>query len=303
MTIYQDIPGARKWGKIEEVKKGWSLEKKFKITLESGESQLLRIVDREQTERKQREFKLLSDLKPLNIWMSTPLETGICNEGKSVYTIFTWLEGQDAEILLPYYSTEEQYALGIKAGKILKKLHSHSAPRDQKSWEKRYNNKIDIKIRAYQECGIALKGDQYYLDYIDQQRELLNDRPQSFQHGDYHIGNMILNDKKELGIIDFNRFNFGDPWEEFNRMTYSAEVSREFATGLINGYFDGKVATKFFKLMKLYIAVNQISALPWALKYGITDVKRMKDLSRKTLESYNNFSEDIPKWYKSEVYG
>ncbi len=301
MTIYQDILGARKWKKVEEVKKGWSLEKKFKITLDSGETQLLRIVDREQTERKQREFKLLSDLKPLKIWMSTPLETGICNDGKSVYTIFTWLEGQDAEILLPQYPKKEQYALGVKAGEILKKLHSHSAPRDQTSWEKRYNKKIDLKIRAYEECGLALEGDQYYLNYIAQQRDLLNDRPQSFQHGDYHIGNMILNDKKELGIIDFNRFNFGDPWEEFNRMTYSAEVSTEFATGLINGYFNDAVPMIFFKLMKLYIAVNQISALPWALEYGITDIKIMKDLSRKTLKSYEDFSVNIPKWYKSEV--
>jgi len=301
MTIYQDILGARKWKIVEEVKKGWSLEKKFKITLDSGETQLLRIVDREQTERKQREFKLLSDLKPLNIWMSTPLETGICNEGKSVYTLFTWLEGQDAEILLPKLSIEEQYALGVQAGEILKKLHSHNAPKDQIAWDKRYNKKIDQKIKAYQECEIDLEGANYYLAYINQERDLLEDRPQTFQHGDYHIGNMILNDKKELGIIDFNRFNFGDPWEEFNRMTFSAEVSGEFATGLINGYFDGNVPMDFFKLMKLYIAVNQISALPWALEYGITDVEIMKDLFQKTLQSYNNYAADIPNWYQSKV--
>lgn len=301
MTIYRDILGARQWKKVEEVKKGWSLEKKFKITLDSGETQLLRIVDREQTERKQREFKLLSDLKPLNIWMSTPLETGICNEGKSVYTLFTWLEGQDAEILLPQYSIKEQYNLGVKAGEILKKLHSHSAPRDQTPWNEAYNKKIDRKIEAYQECDIVLEGDQYYLDYINQHRDLLKDRPQSFQHGDYHIGNMILNDKKELGIIDFNRFNFGDPWEEFNRITFSAEISTDFANGLINGYFNYDVPMNFFKLMKLYIAVNQISALPWALEYGVTDVKIMKDLFKKTLKSYKDFSLNIPNWYKSKV--
>jgi len=301
MGIYQDISGSRKWKKVEEIKKGWSLEKKFKITLDSGEMQLLRIVDREQTERKQREFKLLSDLKPLNIWMSTPIETGICNEGKSVYTLFTWLEGRDADVLLPQYSIQEQYNLGVRAGEILKKLHSHSAPRDQISWESRYNKKIDQKIKAYKNCGVVLEGEHYYLEYINQQRELLNDRPQSFQHGDYHIGNMILNDKKELGIIDFNRFNFGDPWEEFNRITFSAEVSAEFATGMINGYFNKDVPVKFFSLMKLYIAVNQIAALPWALEYEITDVKIMKNLFKKTLKSYDDFTLNRPNWYKSKM--
>ncbi len=301
MTIYRDILGARKWKKVEEVKKGWSQEKKFKITLDTGEIQLLRIVDREHTERKQREFKLLSDLKPLNIWMSTPLETGFCNEGKSVYTLFTWLEGQDAESLLPQYSLKEQYELGIEAGKILKKFHSFSAPEDQIPWERVYNGKIDRKIKAYKACGIALEGDQYYLNYIAEHRDLLKNRPQSFQHGDYHIGNMILNDKKELGIIDFNRFSFGDPWEEFNRLTFSAEVSTEFATGLIHGYFNGEVPNKFFELLKLYIAVNQISALPWALEYGAADVKIMKSIFQKTLASYGNFTQTVPNWYKTKV--
>lgn len=298
MTIYQDITGSRKWREIEEIKKGWSLEKKFKITLDTGETQLLRIVDREQTERKRREFRLLSDLKPLKIWMSTPLETGICNGGKSVYTIFTWLEGKDAETLLPRYSKKEQYNLGIEAGEILKKLHSHSAPRDQKPWDKIYNDKIDLKIKAYKNCGIFLEGENNFFEYIMEYRKLLKDRPQSFQHGDYHIGNMILNERKELGIIDFNRFSFGDPWEEFNRINFSVEISPDFATGIINGYFKDGVPMEFFKLMKLYIAVNQISALPWALKFGVTDFEIMKDLFRKTLKSYDDFSLDIPKWYK-----
>lgn len=298
MAIYQDISGARKWKKVEEVKKGWSLEKKFKITLESGTNRLLRIVDRDQSERKQREFKLLSDLKPLNIWMSTPLETGICNGGKSVYTLFTWLEGQDADILVPGYSPKEQYTLGKKAGQILKKLHSYGAPENQRSWELRYNEKIDQKILAYEECGEALIGDKTYFKYIEKHRDLLEGRPQCFQHGDYHIGNMIINDQQELGIIDFNRFSFGDPWEEFNRIPFSAEVSEEFATGMIHGYFSHKVPKEFFKLLKLYVSVNQLSALPWAMKYGKRDVERMKELSEKTLETYDGFNSSVPKWYR-----
>lgn len=300
MMIYQDIPGAKKWRKIEEIKRGWSLEKKFKVTKASGETQLLRIVDREQNQRKQREFKLLSDLKPLNIRMSTPIETGICNEGKSVYTLFTWLEGQDAELLLPHYSEQEQYALGKKAGEILLKFHSYPAPRDQSPWEICYNKKIDLKIKSYQSCRVRLEGDHYYLNYIEQHRDLLQGRPQCFQHGDYHIGNMILNEKKELGIIDFNRFNFGDPWEEFNRMTFSAEISPAFATGLIDGYFHDEVPGEFFKLMKLYIAVNQISAVPWALNYEIADVKVMKKSFQRTLKAYRNYTKLIPDWYLAQ---
>lgn len=53
---------------------------------------------------------------------------------------------------------------------------------------------------------------------MESNRYLLEGRPQTFQHGDYHVGNMIITKSRELGIIDLNRFDYGDPWEEFNRI-------------------------------------------------------------------------------------
>lgn len=58
---------------------------------------------------------------------------------------------------------------------------------------------------------------QYNVDE-DINYELLNGRTQSYQHGDYHVGNMIISPDNALSIIDFNRSDFGDPWEEFNRI-------------------------------------------------------------------------------------
>jgi len=40
---------------------------------------------------------------------------------------------------------------------------------------------------------------------------------------------MLEND--ELKIIDFDRCDFGDPGEEFNRIVWSAAASPFFATG------------------------------------------------------------------------
>ncbi|MCP6429213.1 phosphotransferase, partial [Klebsiella pneumoniae] len=76
------------------------------------------------------------------------------------------------------------------------------------------------------------------LDYIEKTRYLLDTRPQTFQHGDYHIGNMIITNNYELGIIDFDRLDYGDPWEEFNRIVWCACASSVFAAGRINGYFE-----------------------------------------------------------------
>ena len=45
--------------------------------------------------------------------------------------------------------------------------------------------------------------------------------------------------KETLGLIDFSRMDYGDPWEEFMRVTtFSKSISSPFAIGQINGYFD-----------------------------------------------------------------
>jgi aminoglycoside phosphotransferase (APT) family kinase protein len=47
---------------------------------------------------------------------------------------------------------------------------------------------------------------------------ILKNRPQYYQHGDYHPGDMIIAPDGSLFVIDWNRDDFGDPWEEFNRI-------------------------------------------------------------------------------------
>ncbi len=53
--------------------------------------------------------------------MSRPLEFGICHDGQSVYSLFTWIEGKDAEEIIPTLTAAQQYQLGVQAGDALKK--------------------------------------------------------------------------------------------------------------------------------------------------------------------------------------
>lgn len=65
-------------------------------------------------------------------------------------------------------------------------------------------------------------------------------RPQCFQHGDYHIGNMMIENGK-LVVIDFDRYDFGDPWEEFNRIVWCAQrrpyLRPAWLTGILTARF------------------------------------------------------------------
>ena len=85
----------------------------------------------------------------------------------------------------------------------------------------------------------------------------------------------MINKKKELVVIDFDRDDYRVPQEEFNRLVRSIQVSYEFATGIVDGYFNKKVSNELLKLIALYMSLNTLSSLPWAIPYGEEEVMIM----------------------------
>lgn len=298
MTIeFVDISGYENWRKIDPLDKGWSSDKKYYVETITGEKFLLRISSMDTYEVKKYEFEQLSKLNDIDINISKVKDFGVCSQNKSVYLIFSWVDGDEAEIVIPKLSDAEQYNLGYKAGEILREIHSIDISDSKMDWELKYNAKLDRNIRNYLACGIRIENDDSIIKFINENRHLLRNRPISIQQGDYHIGNMVVDENKRLGVIDFNRFDVGDPWEEFNRITWCADISKYFATGRINGYFSGKVPDEFFRLLALYIGGNQLSSIPWAMNYCEEQVNVMKEQMRIVLDSYCNYSTYIPNWY------
>ena len=154
-----------------------------------------------------------------------------------------------------------------------------------------------FEVKNEEELLYLLLGDEQILAYLQQNRHLLKGRPQVFQHGDYHIGNMILTTDKSIAIIDLNRMGIGDPWEEFNRIVFCCEASLYFASVRINGYFDNQVPADFFKLLALYIACNTLSAIAWSKTIDVHEIKTMMKQGKRVLEDYQGMKNVIPKWY------
>ena len=298
----QDIKGYNSFTKIELVNKGWSSDKKYYIETFDGRKLLLRVADISEYDRKKAEFEIINQAAALGVPMSQPVDFGICNNGQNVYSLLTWCDGQDAEVILPYLTETEQYVLGIKAGEILRQLHSIPATKEQEEWNCHFNRKVSSKIEKYKACGITFEGDNNIIEYIENNRGLLSGRPQCYQHGDYHVGNIIISTDNKLSIIDFNRPDFGDPWEEFNRIVWSATVSPHFATGQLNAYFRGRPPIEFFKLLAFYISSNTLSSISWAIPFGEEEVATMKNQARDVLSWFNNMSNPIPTWYLKNFY-
>ena len=156
---------------------------------------------------------------------------------------------------------------------------------------------MDYKIKKYTECPLKYENGQAFINYINENRHLLKGRPQTYQHGDYHIGNMMIDRNGKLHIIDFNRNDYGDPWEEFNRIVWGAQKSPIFASGMVNGYFDSDVPLAFWKLLALYISSNTLSSLPWAIPFGADQIEVMVNQAKEVLSWYDNTRNPVPTWY------
>ena len=281
--------------KIQEILKGWSGDRKYCATSESGTKYLYRISPGAQIDIKTFEFGMMKRLVALGVPMCLPLEIGTCPEG--IYLLQSWVNGTDAEDVITLYPKKKQYTYGLEAGMILKIIHSIPAPPQQKDWEERFNQKIDRNIKRYRDCPIHYENGDRFLEYLNANRHLLKNRPQCYQHGDYHIGNMMIEESR-LVIIDFNRNDFGDPWEEFNRIVWCVQASPPFASGMVDGYFDSKPPMIFWKLLALYISSNTLSSLPWSMPFGQSEMDIMVQQAAQILDWYDNMRNPVPSWYR-----
>ena len=289
MSIYENIVS------IRPIHKGWSGDEKYCAVTADGKKYLLRVSLADKLERKKREYEQMARVAQLGIPMCLPVEFGACQAG--VYVIQSWIDGEDAEEKIIAMRPEEQYQYGLDAGRILAKIHTLTAPADVPNWETRFNAKIDRKIAMYEDCELKYENGNIFLRYLSQNRHLLSDRPQSYQHGDYHIGNMMIDRSGILTIIDFDRDDFGDPWEEFNRIVWCAQTAPAFASGMVDGYFDDNVPMEFWKLLALYICSNTLSSLPWAIPFGEKEIMVMRRQASQILEWYDGMQRVIPTWY------
>ncbi len=279
----------------EPIHKGWSNDRKYCVTDEQGTRYLLRVSDMGEYDAKKAEFDKMKQVAALGVPMCLPVEFGTCEEG--VYSVQSWIDGRDAEEVMGTCSDTEQYAYGLEAGRILRKIHSIPAPVEQESWESRFNRKMDYKIQRYTECPLKYDNGQVFIDFIGANRYLLKGRPRTYQHGDYHIGNMMIDSTGRLNIIDFNRNDFGDPWEEFNRIVWCAEKAPVFASGMVDGYFDSEVPLEFWKLLALYISSNTLSSLYWAIPFGEKEIETMRNQAKEILSWYDGMKNPVPTWY------
>ena len=291
MTILDELEQYPK----EFIQKGYSEEMKYKV--KADKKYFLKVSPLSFTKKKDLEVKYISALEKE---IKFPKLVEMKFETNSILSLYEWIDGVDIRDYASKLTGEELYQYGMQAGAFLKKIHSLSIEESSVNWQEYYIQKSKKKIHSFRKLNKNFAEIEMFIDFIQSHQSLLKDRPISLCHGDYHVGNMMIElETKKLVIIDFGSLEIGDPIEEFNRMIWNAQLSEEFATGLINGYFNGKnIPDDFWKLIAYYMACDVVGSIPWAVNYGNDQLTIMLERAKIVLDWFDNFERVIPKFYK-----
>ena len=291
MTILDELEQYSK----EFIQKGYSKEIKYKI--KADKNYFFKISPLSFSNKKDLEVKYISSLEKE---IKFPKLVEMKFDTNSILSLYEWIDGVDIRDYASKLTGEELYQYGIQAGEFLKKIHSIYIEEYSDNWEEYYIKKSMKKIDSFRKVNIKFPEIETFIDYIVTHQYLLQDRPISLCHGDYHVGNMMIElETKKLVIIDFGSLEIGDPMEEFNRMIWNAQLSEEFATGFVNGYFEGEqIPDIFWKLMAYYMACDVVGSIPWAINFGDNQLEIMFKRAKLVLDWFDDFKRVIPKFYK-----
>lgn len=298
-----DIPDFETFVKIEPINEGLSKDKKFYVESADGKQLLLRVSDISEHDRQKAVYNRMKQMASHEIPMPTPVDFGLCNDGKNVYQFWTWCKGENFEAVLPALTETEQYITGLRAGEILRKIHSVPIIDEDKTkedWNGRYSNFIDESIKDFHKCGVKADGSDVILDYFNANRNLLKNRPQCYLHGDYHTSNMIYNNG-ELTIIDWEIHlynNYGDPWIELAMQ----KTPKHFSTGVIQGYFEGEPPNEYWRALAFYQSIRAISSIPWAYYQQPGFLESLIERVAEVVTWYDNMNNTVPTWYLKDFY-
>lgn len=295
--MFLDIESSIHWQKVEPITKGWSSDQKYFIRTTSGDSLLLRISKIDRYESKKKEYEIIKKYSNLGISMSMPIEFGICNAGKNVYMLLTWIDGSDLRDVLPGLSESEQYLLGRQAGILLQKIHSiplekedvpNHTKKDKKLWQ----------LLNYEKSNVRISGDDSIIVYVKENIDQIWKQTPVYMHGDFHPGNLIYKEDGSIGVIDFNRWEVGDPYEEFYKLqSFGTEVSVPYCMGQIDAYFDDRIPKDFWRANAVYVAQAALFSIKWAETFGKEAIDGMVKRAENAFDDFERFNLTIPKWY------
>lgn len=284
--MFEDIIGMDTWTNIHEFKDGLLGQQKYYIDTKNGEKLILNVSPIDEYDKKKREFELINKLSKLGFKMAMPISFGICNDGKNVYMILTYVEGVVLKDVLPKLNKGTQYILGRKSGDILRAMHSLDLEDQDLLFKTNVQDKID-KLKMH-ESSLSDDNDKIALKFIYDNVDKVNKNTIGYIHGAFHPENLILTEDGDIAIIDFTSWKVGDIYEEFYKLESSvSNLSVEYCRGQIDEYFGANVPKEFWASNAFYCAYEYLSNKSCSEEFT----------HDKIIDDFDKFTNVIPKWY------
>jgi aminoglycoside phosphotransferase (APT) family kinase protein/GNAT superfamily N-acetyltransferase len=273
-------------------------DRKFCVQTAQGEKLLLVVHTTEHYDWLEGDFRMCEYLAASGINVMRPVGIGTFREGTMAYQLYTWYDGEDLEEALTRMNHVEQFAAGKKTGVLLRKLHALSPFEEAETepWGIRFKRRVQNAIQSYNDNPVKSQGADLLARYLQDNQDLLENRPQTFTHGDCNTGNLMFCKDGQIGVIDLGwGNNYNDPWWDFKEMTFPNILPAHFITGQIKGYFEGEPPSEFFRLLSYYIAFGALESL--------RDLSRTDYLEevKIALNTFDDMRNPMPTWYLSQV--
>lgn len=271
---------------IEKIAEGYSGDDKYKLE-KDGKYYLLRVGDKSKLAEKRQEYDRLGNYADKGINTHRPVM--FHTTGDKFYSLVSWVDGTPVMDIIKKDASQNYYQLGKKVGIELKKLHLASPIDAKTDWKDTMERKADVCLENCRRMNVEFACSKCAEQYILENISLMSDRPQVALHGDFHWNNCVVDDKGNVGIIDFSGNNVGDPWYEFGGLLWALEYSDSFANGQIDGYF-GAPPSEFWDIFKFYVALYAFEhfmysdGTPEDIRYRICNASRMLNIYGEAFE-------------------
>lgn len=280
---------------IGKLNSGASSVEKYKV-YKNGKYYLLRLFDARFMNGRYRALQNMEILYKNDISVPKVYEKGILNN-KNGYAILDWIEGISVEQVLTNPELETQY--GKLVSNELLKIHDIIVEEKVKVYDK-YIESFSKKINKIINLEIEPMYIKLIRDYVEENIIILKQLSRNcIIHGDFHPGNIIINNNK-IVFIDLDVCKISHPWEDLTSNACNMEFPN-FYSSVITNYFNRDIPKEFWKVYNLYGCLYTLDYILYTLRIDTKTLENGKETMKTFLNFTDNFQRDVPKWFNDEL--
>ncbi len=300
VRLFQDIPGSVSWVGCDSIDTRHKQDQAYRIKDADGAFYYLQLSEKTQYDRKKNEFMLLEQLYHRHFPVPRPIRFGVDPKGQSVYLLRDWVLGQNARTVLHEQDPIEQYALGHELGLALGILHQLQPQVSCSDWTVSLDQEIERLKGLLSPQDLRLVCINRLLAYLSQNRSALVGRPKAVIHGSVDFDHIILTREQALYLIDFDTWRYADPLYDLSSViTDISPISRWFATGVLDCYFQYAVSTRVFRLIACYAALRALQVFVCDSRRGPAQRQQALAGVQQLIRHYQNMTQIVPVWYQA----